>query len=61
MAAERGACPPLLIQVNTGDEPQKAGVGPDEVDEFVAYCRDELGLPVKGLMCIPPVDSYNFV
>jgi pyridoxal phosphate enzyme (YggS family) len=43
----------LYIQVNTGREPQKAGVAPAEVDGFVAYCRD-LGLPVEGLMCIPP-------
>lgn len=43
----------LYIQVNTGREPQKAGVAPAEVDGFVAFCRD-LGLPVEGLMCIPP-------
>lgn len=43
----------LYIQVNTGQEPQKAGVAPAEVDGFVAICRD-LGLPVEGLMCIPP-------
>ena len=43
----------LYIQVNTGREPQKAGVAPAEVNGFVAYCRD-LGLPVEGLMCIPP-------
>jgi hypothetical protein len=49
--------PHCYIQVNTGEEPQKAGVTPDEVDGFVALCRDELGLPVKGLMCIPPVDE----
>jgi pyridoxal phosphate enzyme (YggS family) len=57
VAAELGACPQLFIQVNTGDEAQKAGVGPDEADEFVVYCRDELHLPVRGLMCIPPVDE----
>jgi hypothetical protein len=49
--------PACYIQVNTGEETQKAGVTPDEVDGFVALCRDELGLPVKGLMCIPPVDE----
>ena len=49
--------PHCYIQVNTGEEPQKAGVTPDEVDGFVALCRDELGLPVRGLMCIPPVDE----
>ncbi len=43
----------LYVQVNTGLEPQKAGVAPGEVDGFVAYCRD-LGLSVEGLMCIPP-------
>lgn len=49
-----GRSPTLLIQVNTGEEPQKAGVAPKETSVFVALCRDELGLPVKGLMCIPP-------
>jgi len=57
VAAETGACPPLFIQVNTGEEPQKAGVPPAELDAFVAQCRDELKLPVRGLMCIPPVDE----
>jgi uncharacterized pyridoxal phosphate-containing UPF0001 family protein len=46
-----------LIQVNTGEEPQKAGVAPEETDAFVALCRDQLKLPVVGLMCIPPVDE----
>jgi pyridoxal phosphate enzyme (YggS family) len=49
--------PDLFIQVNTGEEPQKAGVAPAEADAFVALCRDELRLPVVGLMCIPPVDE----
>ena len=53
LAEARGACPDLFVQVNTGEEPQKAGVLPDETDAFVARCR-ELGLPVRGLMCIPP-------
>ncbi|HEY7978679.1 MAG TPA: YggS family pyridoxal phosphate-dependent enzyme [Rhizomicrobium sp.] len=44
----------MFIQVNTGEEPQKAGVAPHEAAAFVALCRDELHLPVKGLMCIPP-------
>lgn len=48
---------PVFIQVNTGEEPQKAGVKPAAVDAFVALCRDELGLEVRGLMCIPPVDE----
>ncbi|NKB20333.1 MAG: YggS family pyridoxal phosphate-dependent enzyme [Alphaproteobacteria bacterium] len=49
--------PNLLIQVNTGEEPQKAGVLPVDVDSFVELCRTSLGLPVIGLMCIPPVDD----
>jgi PLP dependent protein len=53
LAQERGACPDLFIQVNTGREPQKAGVMPEEADGFVAACR-ALDLPVVGLMCIPP-------
>ena len=48
---------PVFVQVNTGQEPQKAGVAPEDVDAFVHLCRDELGLEVKGLMCIPPVDE----
>jgi pyridoxal phosphate enzyme (YggS family) len=49
--------PRLLVQVNTGEEPQKAGVVPSETDAFVGLCRDELGLPIEGLMCIPPLDE----
>ncbi|MGI9451023.1 MAG: YggS family pyridoxal phosphate-dependent enzyme [Geminicoccaceae bacterium] len=49
--------PTCLIQVNTGEEPQKAGIWPGDVDAFVALCRDELALPIAGLMCIPPVDD----
>jgi pyridoxal phosphate enzyme (YggS family) len=56
LAQARGASPELFIQVNTGEEPQKAGVLPAEVDGFVAACRD-MDLPVLGLMCIPPVDE----
>ncbi|MCP4937182.1 MAG: YggS family pyridoxal phosphate-dependent enzyme [bacterium] len=47
----------LLIQVNTGQEPQKAGIDPLETKEFTHFCRDELGLQIAGLMCIPPVDE----
>jgi PLP dependent protein len=47
----------LLVQVNTGEEPQKAGVVPAELPAFLALCRNELGLEVGGLMCIPPVDE----
>lgn len=53
----RGACPELFIQVNTGEEPQKAGVLPAEVDGFVKACREVYDLPVSGLMVIPPVDE----
>ena len=56
LAQEIGHCPDLFIQVNTGEEPQKAGVLPAETDEFVADCR-KLDLPVRGLMCIPPVEE----
>ena len=48
---------PCYIQVNTGEEPQKAGVLPAEADAFVTLCRDELALPVAGLMCIPPLEE----
>lgn len=56
LAQERGACPDLFIQVNTGHEPQKAGLLPAAADAFVAECRG-MDLPVRGLMCIPPVDE----
>ena len=49
--------PRLFIQVNTGEEPQKAGVAPKDADRFIAQCREELSLPVEGLMCIPPADQ----
>lgn len=54
LAQEIGTCPDLFIQVNTGEEPQKAGVLPADADAFIAECRG-LDLPVRGLMCIPPV------
>lgn len=56
-AQKQGRCPELLIQVNTGEEPQKAGVAPAEADAFIRAVREEYGLPVAGLMCIPPVDE----
>lgn len=56
LAQEIGQCPELFIQVNTGEESQKAGVLPKDADAFVAECRG-LDLPVRGLMCIPPVDE----
>lgn len=56
LAQEMGNCPDLFIQVNTGAEPQKAGILPAEADGFVAECR-ALDLPIRGLMCIPPVSE----
>ena len=56
LAQEVGSCPDLFIQVNTGEEPQKSGVLPLDADDFVKEAR-ALDLPLKGLMCIPPVDE----
>ncbi|KPP89065.1 MAG: PLP-dependent protein modulating 2-ketobutyrate and CoA availability YggS [Rhodobacteraceae bacterium HLUCCA08] len=56
IAQETGHCPELFVQVNTGEEPQKAGVLPAEADGFVATCRG-MDLPLAGLMCIPPVEE----
>ena len=53
---ELGSCPQLYVQVNTGEEPQKAGVLPGDADTFIADCL-ALNLPVVGLMCIPPADE----
>jgi PLP dependent protein len=56
--AQRGArLPRLFVQVNTGEEPQKAGVAPHDTVRFARRCRDEMQLPVVGLMCIPPVEE----
>jgi hypothetical protein len=52
-----GRSPRLLVQVNTGEEPNKAGIAPTETADFTRYCQDELGLHIEGLMCIPPVDD----
>jgi pyridoxal phosphate enzyme (YggS family) len=49
--------PQLFVQLNTGEEPQKAGVAPSEADSFIASCREKYRLPISGLMCIPPVDD----
>ena len=49
--------PQLFVQLNTGEEPQKAGVAPGEADAFIARCREKYGLVISGLMCIPPVDQ----
>ena len=55
--ARQGKAMKLFIQVNTGEEPQKAGVLPREAEALVKICREQLKLPVAGLMCIPPVDD----
>jgi pyridoxal phosphate enzyme (YggS family) len=52
-----GKLPRLLIQVNTGDEPQKAGIAKADADTFITHCRDRFGASVTGLMCIPPADQ----
>jgi len=51
---KRGRAPRLYVEVNTGEEPQKAGVAPVESDNFIRTCRDEFGLGIEGLMCVPP-------
>jgi pyridoxal phosphate enzyme (YggS family) len=48
---------PCYIQVNTGEEAQKSGIMPMEADDFITFCRDECGLMIEGLMCIPPQDE----
>ncbi|MFL4975330.1 MAG: YggS family pyridoxal phosphate-dependent enzyme [Microvirga sp.] len=55
--AKVGRAPRLLVQVNTGEEPQKGGVMPGNADAFIAACRDKHGLVIEGLMCIPPADE----
>jgi len=55
--ARQGRAPRLYIQVNTGSEPQKAGIEPRDAVAFVARCRDVHGLAIEGLMCIPPADE----
>lgn len=56
-AQKLGSCPDLLVQVNTGEEPQKSGVAPLDADAFIKAARETYGLPVAGLMCIPPADE----
>ena len=56
LAQEDGHCPQLFIQVNTGEEPQKAGILPGDADGFIAECQ-AMYLPVQGLMCIPPIEE----
>jgi PLP dependent protein len=55
--AKQGRKPVLFVEVNTGAEPQKSGVLPQNIDEFVALCRERHGLSVDGLMCIPPAND----
>jgi PLP dependent protein len=55
--ARQGKRVRLLVQVNTGAEPQKAGVPPEETDRFLRACRDDFGLAIEGLMCIPPAEE----
>ncbi|MFD2052563.1 YggS family pyridoxal phosphate-dependent enzyme [Mesorhizobium calcicola] len=55
--ARQGRAPKLYVQVNTGSEPQKAGIEPRDAVAFVARCRDGHGLAIEGLMCIPPADE----
>lgn len=52
-----GCRPPCLIEVNTGEEPQKAGIMPADADGFILECRERLDLPIIGLMCVPPLDE----
>jgi len=55
--ARSGKAPRLYVQVNTGEEPQKAGVAPRDADAFLRLCREDCGLTVEGLMCIPPAEE----
>jgi len=55
--AKQGRAPQLLVEINTGAEPQKAGVLPQDADDFLKQCRDKYGLTISGLMCIPPLDE----
>ena len=56
--AKQSRRPRLLVEVNTGAEPQKAGVLPEHVDDFLRRCRDDHGLAIEGLMCIPPLEEH---
>ncbi|VAX06612.1 UPF0001 protein YggS [hydrothermal vent metagenome] len=57
ISAQENKSVPCYIQINVGRENQKSGVDPDEADDFITLCRDELKLPVQGLMCIPPAEK----
>jgi len=54
---KQGRSPALFVQINTGEEPQKAGIAPAEADAFIAKCGKDYGLTISGLMCIPPVED----
>lgn len=54
---KQGRHPQLFVQLNTGEEPQKAGIAPADADAFIASCRDVYGLQISGLMCIPPAED----
>jgi PLP dependent protein len=58
--AKQGKRPRLLVEINTGAEPQKSGVLPENADAFIAECREKHGLFIEGLMCIPPLDEPHF-
>jgi hypothetical protein len=55
--AKQGRQPKLFVEINTGAEPQKAGVLPEHADAFIAECREQFGLAIDGLMCLPPFDE----
>ena len=55
---KQGKAPDCFIQINTGEEPQKAGVHPKEAEALIRYCRNTLHLPLIGLMCVPPADAH---
>jgi pyridoxal phosphate enzyme (YggS family) len=54
---KHGRAPQLFVEINTGAEPQKAGILPDDADAFLRACKDSYGLVIEGLMCIPPLDE----
>jgi uncharacterized pyridoxal phosphate-containing UPF0001 family protein len=56
-AQKQGRSPDVLVQVNTGEEPQKSGIAPGDADAFIKLVRETYGLPLMGLMCIPPLDE----
>ncbi len=56
-AEKQGRNPQLFVQVNTGREPQKAGIDPNDADSFITFCRSQMGLAIAGLMCIPPLEE----